>query len=124
MNDNYTFEQFLQTIHQNTPFDDSQICPVKETLDLLQGKWKNYILYELCRHENLRFGELKKAIPTITNTMLTTSLRQLEASHLIKRVQYNEIPPHVEYSLTESGKGLLPIFFEIYKWGMNYYMEK
>ncbi|TGE36178.1 transcriptional regulator [Desulfosporosinus fructosivorans] len=120
MSDNYTFEQFLQDIHQTVPNNDSQICPVTRTLNLLQGKWKNHILYEMFKHDSIRFGEFKKAIPAITNTMLISSLRELEENHLVNRVQYNEIPPHVEYSLTETGKALLPIFYEMFKWGMNY----
>ena len=65
----------------------------------------------------MRFGELKKAYPRITNTMLTNTLRDLESLGIIRREQFNEIPPHVEYSLTEKGKALLPVFFEISKWG-------
>ena len=65
----------------------------------------------------MRFGELKKAYPNITNTMLTNTLRDLENLGIIHREQFNEIPPHVEYSLTEKGKALLPVFFEISKWG-------
>ena len=65
----------------------------------------------------MRFGELKKAYPNITNTMLTNTLRDLESLGIIHREQFNEIPPHVEYSLTEKGKALLPVFFEISKWG-------
>ena len=58
-----------------------------------------------------------KAYPRITNTMLTNTLRDLESLGIIRREQFNEIPPHVEYSLTEKGKALLPVFFEISKWG-------
>lgn len=65
----------------------------------------------------MRFGELKKAYLRITNTMLTNTLRDLESLGIIHREQFNEIPPHVEYSLTEKGKALLPVFCEISKWG-------
>ncbi len=65
----------------------------------------------------MRFGELKKVYPRITNTMLTNTLRDLESLGIIHREQFNEIAPHVEYSLTEKGKALLPVFFEISKWG-------
>ena len=67
-----------------------------------------------------RFGELKKAVPRITNTMLTTTLRDLESLEIVHREQFNEIPPHVEYSLTEKGRGLLPVFVELAKWGEAY----
>ena len=68
----------------------------------------------------IRFGELRKNIDGITNTMLASSLRELEKDGLVSRIQYNEIPPHVEYSLTEMGHDLLPIFYEMTKWGFRY----
>mgnify|MGYP003405336065 CR=1 FL=1 len=95
----------------------SENCPVRKTLELLSGKWKTHIIYELCKNLSMRFGELKKAYPAITNTMLTNTLRELENIGIVHREQYNEIPPHVEYSLTDKGRELLPVFFEIYKWG-------
>lgn len=95
-------------------------CSVKRTLELLNGKWKTRILFELVKHDTIRFGELKKAVPEITNTMLTASLRELEDNKLVNRIQYNEIPPRVEYSLTESGKALFPVFYELAKWGHTY----
>lgn len=91
-------------------------CPIRKTLELLSGKWRTYVLFELCKNPVCRFGELKKAIPGITNTMLTSTLRELENRGIVNRKQYNEIPPRVEYSLTENGKALLPIFVEIGKW--------
>ena len=68
----------------------------------------------------MRFGELKKAFPEITNAMLTNTLRSLEEEELVKREQFNEIPPHVEYSLTKKGRELMPLYYEIYVWGMKY----
>lgn len=62
----------------------------------------------------------KKALPEITNVMQTNTLRELEADGLVNRKQFNEIPPHVEYSLTEKGRDLMPIFYEIFIWGMKY----
>ena len=90
---------------------------MRRTLELLSGKWRTHVIYELCRRPSCRFGELKKALPGITSTMLTTTLRDLEKLGIVHREQYTEIPPHVEYSLTEKGKDLLPVFFEIVKWG-------
>ncbi|MGN1033045.1 MAG: winged helix-turn-helix transcriptional regulator [Intestinibacter sp.] len=109
-----TKEDYLKKI-MTTPIDDN--CPVKRTLEMLNGKWRMNIIYELCRNDSMRFGELKKAYPKITNTMLTKTLRDLEEIGIVHREQFNEIPPHVEYSLTEKGRELLPVFFEIYKWG-------
>lgn len=92
-------------------------CPVRKTLELLSGKWRTHIIYELCKNSTMRFGELKKAYPRITNTMLANTLKDLEELGIVHREQFNEIPPHVEYSLTERGKELLPVFFEMHRWG-------
>lgn len=109
-----TPDEYLQVIADGKLNEN---CPVQKALSLFNGKWRTYILFELCKKSALRFGELKKAVPGITNTMLTSTLRDLEDIGIVKREQFNEIPPHVEYSLAESGKQLLPIFFEIAKWG-------
>ncbi len=95
-------------------------CPVTPLLIMLQGKWKTQILYEFCIHDTIRFGELKKDLRGITNTMLTRSLRELEADGLIVRRQFNEIPPHVEYSFSEMGRDLLPVFYSIMVWGFKH----
>ena len=95
-------------------------CPVRRTLEILSGKWRSRILYELCQKPSYRFGELKKAIPKITNTMLTATLRDLEELGIVTREQFNEIPPHVEYSLTDKGRALIPIFVEMAKGGEAY----
>lgn len=111
-----TAEEYLQRIMTENV---SESCPMRKTLELLSGKWRTHIIYELCKNDSLRFGELKKAYPRITNTMLTNTLRDLEELGIVNREQFNEIPPHVEYSLTEKGKALLPVFFELAKWGEN-----
>lgn len=99
-------------------------CPVRRTLEMLSGKWRTHILYALCKQPCCRFGELKKTIPHITNTMLTATLRDLERLGLVSRAQFNEIPPRVEYSLTEKGRALLPVFTELYKWGEKYLADE
>lgn len=96
-------------------------CPVRKTLELLNGKWKAHIIFVLCHKESYRFGELKKILNGITNTMLTSSLRELEELGIIKREQFNEMPLRVEYSLTGEGKALLPIFGEMAKWGARHF---
>jgi DNA-binding HxlR family transcriptional regulator len=100
--------------------DDTESCPVRRTLDLLQGKWNVYVIYELQKADSIRFGELKRKIGSITNNMLTSTLRELEDQGLVHREQFNEIPPHVEYSLTESGKAMFPIFMAMGDWGNKY----
>ncbi len=77
-------------------------------------------MYELCVYEKVRFGQLKKDLLGITNTMLTSTLRELEADGLIVREQFNEIPPHVEYSFTQKGRDLYPLFYAMMNWGFEY----
>ena len=120
MKKDMTAEDYLKKILTSEVRED---CPVRKTLELLSGKWRTHVIYELCRHPVCRFGELKKALPRITNTMLTNTLRDLEHLGIVQRQQFNEIPPHVEYSLTEKGKALLPVFFELAKWGDTYAEE-
>ena len=119
MENEMTYQEYAEKVKQGI-LTDAGNCPVTPLLLMLQGKWKFQIIYELCIKDPIRFGELKKAIEGMTNTMLTTSLRELEKDGLVSRIQFNEIPPHVEYSLTEKGKALLPIFYEITKWGFKY----
>lgn len=96
---------------------DSVFCPVAYSLKVIEGKWKIPILWVLSQNGTLRYNELKKSIEGITNMMLTSSLKELEKDKLVDRVQYNEIPPHVDYSLSETGKKLLPVLDELAKWG-------
>lgn len=112
-----TPEEYLSRVMTEEP---SESCPMRRTLELLSGKWRTHIIYELCKRPTCRFGELKSALPRITSAMLTSALRELEAVGIVHREQFNEIPPHVEYSLTEKGKQLLPVFTELAKWGESY----
>ncbi len=118
MKKNITAEEYLERIMSSESINND--CPVRKTLNLLSGKWRTHIIYELCKRDCCRFGELKKAIPGITNTMLSNTLRDLEDLEIVHREQFNEIPPHVEYTLTEKGKALLPVFTELAKWGENH----
>ena len=120
MKKDMTAEAYLQKVLSAEVRDD---CPMRRTLELLSGKWRTHIIYARCKKPSCRFGELKKAVPCITNTMLTSTLRDLESLGIVYREQFNEIPPHVEYSLTEKGKALLPAFFELAKWGETYLEE-
>jgi len=91
-------------------------CPVTATLQLIGGKWKTIILYYLWSGTR-RFGEIAVRIPNISRKVLTDQLKELEADGLILREQYKEIPPRVEYSLTNLGKSLSPIIRELEIWG-------
>jgi len=94
-------------------------CPMELTLGLIGGKWKALILWHLGEN-TLRFSELKRTLPKITQKMLTQQLRELEASGLVTRFIYTQIPPKVEYSLTTAGRSLLPILETLCQWGLNY----
>jgi DNA-binding HxlR family transcriptional regulator len=121
MKEDMTTEEYYQKIVTSEIEENYPIC---RTLDMLNGKWRTHIIYELCKKSTCRFGELKKAYPKITNTMLTSTLRDLEELGIVHREQYNEIPPHVEYSLTDDGNALLPVFLELAKWGEAHFSEK
>ena len=95
----------------------SEKCPVINALEIIGGKWRIPIIWRLSTEKSLRYNELKRSIPGITNIMLTRSLQSLEEHGLVKRVEYNKIPPHVEYSLTDSCHDLLPALKIINEWG-------
>lgn len=98
-------------------------CPVEATLDLIGGKYKALILWHLSEGV-LRFSELRNRISKATPKMLTQQLRELEEQSLIHREVYPVIPPKVEYSLTETGRSLLPILVAMRDWGANYLRSK
>ena len=98
-------------------YEDVINCPIYKTMEIFQGKWNAWVLFELGRNETMRFGELQKAIPGLSKTVLSTTLKDLEERGLVNRIQYNEIPPHVEYSATESVKDLKDIFSAMWQWG-------
>ena len=94
-------------------------CPVETTLTLIGDKWKVLILRDLMLGTK-RFGELKKSIGTVSQKVLTAQLRDMEANGLVHREVYAEVPPRVEYSLTELGQSLKPILDAMWNWGEDY----
>ncbi|MBQ3192724.1 MAG: helix-turn-helix transcriptional regulator [Oscillospiraceae bacterium] len=98
-------------------------CPVEATLDLIGGKYKALILWHLS-DGTLRFSELRSRIPKATPKMLTQQLRELETQELVHREVYPVIPPKVEYSLTETGRSLMPILVSMRDWGAEYLRSK
>ena len=114
-----TYEEFKEKVG-SVILTDNGNCPLMRFLSKFKGNWKLQILYELCIKCPMRFGELKKVLKPITNTALTNALKELESDELIQRIQYNEMPLRVEYSLTEKGRDLLPVFYAISQWGMKY----
>lgn len=94
-------------------------CPVETTLTLISDKWKVLILRDLLTGTK-RFGELRKSIGTVSQKVLTSQLRQMKESGLLTRKVYAEVPPRVEYPLTELGYSLKPIMDAMWAWGENY----
>lgn len=94
-------------------------CPVEYTLDVIGGKWKGVILYHLVNGTK-RFNEFRRICPTITQRMLTLQLRELEADGIVHREVYQQVPPKVEYSLTDFGQTLVPIIMAMKEWGDTY----
>lgn len=116
--DMITLEEFEQGIKTADPMEN---CPVSKTLQLLNGKWTSRIIFELQKSETIRFGQLKRNLKDITNTMLSSTLKSLEDAGLVKRQQFDEMPVRVEYSLTEAGREMLPIYYEMAKWGSKHF---
>ncbi|MGN7296523.1 winged helix-turn-helix transcriptional regulator [Ferdinandcohnia sp. SAFN-114] len=92
-------------------------CEKELTLSIISGKWKITIIYYLATGGPLRFSEIKRLFPKITHKVLTTQVRELEEDGIVHRKVYPEVPPRVEYSLTDLGQSLMPIVFMMYDWG-------
>ncbi|MEM9776562.1 MAG: helix-turn-helix domain-containing protein [Chloroflexota bacterium] len=97
-------------------------CPVEAALEVIGGKWKGIILFHLLS-ETLRFNEIRRLIPEVTQKILTKQLRELEAAGLIKRTVYPEVPPRVEYSISEYGQSIAPVLHALQAWGTQH-LEK
>lgn len=97
-------------------------CPFSATVDVIGGKWKPHILYFLL-DDTRRFSELKRAMPGITQQMLTQQLRQLEKDGVVQRKVYPVVPPKVEYSLTNAGHNLKPVIKMMEKWGREFLLN-
>ena len=95
-------------------------CPLEATLDVIAGRWRVLILRELFRAGTIRFGELHRALPGISQRVLTQELRSLEAAGILNRKIYAEVPPKVEYRLTDNGKTLDPVLAAMSDWGTKH----
>ncbi|MNW41979.1 putative HTH-type transcriptional regulator YybR [compost metagenome] len=102
------------------PQENCSPCPVEFTVNAIGGKWKILILYHLLNKEIVRFNELQKLLSTVTHRTLTRQLRELEEGGLVRRVAYAEMPPRVEYSLTDKGNSLTPILLQLRDWGLQH----
>lgn len=94
-------------------------CPIRNVLSRVGDKWSMLILFTLENHPTIRFKELQRNIPDISQKMLTATLKALEADGLINREVFLEVPPRVEYALTEKGKSLLPLIDNLLTWASN-----
>lgn len=92
----------------------------EKVVNMIGGKWKLRIIYVLAFHEVLRYGESKRLLSPITHKMLSTQLKELEKDGLVNRKEYQQIPPKVEYSLTQMGRDLKPVVKEIHNWILQY----
>lgn len=97
----------------------SKNCPVKKTLDIIGGKWKLAIVHQISENTK-RYGEIKRLIPEISEKMLIQELKSLVEIGILSRKSYSEVPPRVEYQLTEKGKKLLPLIEQIKIFGTDY----
>jgi DNA-binding HxlR family transcriptional regulator len=104
---------------RHSRYDSTPGCAVEATLEVIGGKWKGVLLYHLL-NGTLRFGELRRLVPDVTQRMLTQQLRELERDGVIERKVYAQVPPRVDYSLTKFGKTLEPIVLMMRNWGETY----
>lgn len=101
----------------NSPRSGPYICGIDAALDVVSGKWKGLVLWELHAHGTRRFAELRRALPGVSEKVLTQHLRQMEEDGLLERTVYAEVPPKVEYSLTAAGSSLNEALAPLGAWG-------
>lgn len=99
-------------------------CPLEYGLSVFGGKWRSRVLCVLAGHEVMRYTVIRREMTNITDAVLATTLRELLADGLIRRRQFDEIPPRVEYALTEKGRSVLPILQSICRWAGLYYRDE
>lgn len=97
--------------------NEVNVKPFAYAMSLIDGKWKMHILFWLWKNHILRYGELKRSLGTITHKMLSTQLKELERDNLIIRKEYAQVPPKVEYALSERGLTLMPVLECLCEWG-------
>jgi DNA-binding HxlR family transcriptional regulator len=111
------YSTYMNTVAASYPSDN---CPSEQALSIIDGKWNINILIFLASQGTLRFGELRKLLPGITQRMLTSKLRELESRQIITRTVYPVVPPKVEYSLTPAGQALEPVLAALRDWSLKH----
>ncbi|MFJ6011740.1 winged helix-turn-helix transcriptional regulator [Streptomyces sp. NPDC092952] len=96
---------------------EGHVCGIDTAMEVIGGKWKVLVLWALHEHPRLRFGELRRQLPGVTEKVLASHLREMEADGVVRRVSYEEVPPRVEYSLTEDGARLNEALRPLAAWG-------
>ncbi|GGF99801.1 hypothetical protein GCM10010912_50780 [Paenibacillus albidus] len=105
---------------ETKPLGNCSPCPVEFTANIIGGKWKILILYHLINNDMIRFNQLQKKLSSVTHRTLTRQLRELEEDGVVNRVTFAEVPPRVEYSLTDKGKSLTPMLLQMRDWGLQH----
>lgn len=100
--------------------NEVNIKPFAYAISLIDGKWKMHILFWLWKKQVLRYGELKRSLGTISHKMLSTQLKELETDNIIIRKEYPQVPPKVEYSLSQRGLSIMPVLQCLCEWGQNH----
>lgn len=103
--------------------EDHLLCPIRYAIAVVGGKWKLPIICMLAGDQPVRYSNIKRKLSGITNMMLAQSLKELQASGLVHREQYNEVPPRVEYALTEKGRKIIPPLTKLAEWGADNMQE-
>ena len=104
-------------------YTDDLSCPIKYLMEVFGGKWKLPVICILRNGEAMRYNEIKKQLGNVTDIMLSQSLKELEKSKMIKRHQYNEVPPRVDYILTAKGKSIIPALAQMGEWAVKHMQE-
>lgn len=118
---NETSENYTEYRNDEPPARSSlPLCPVETCVSLVGSKWRLLIMRDLLLNGSMRFKELQRSLGSVSQKVLTTNLRSMEDSGLIVRRVYAEVPPRVEYSLTEVGESLRPVIDAMWKWGEGY----
>lgn len=111
-------------VPDKTDSEENLLCPIRYTIDIVGGKWKLPIICMLASGLPIRYSRIKRKLTGVTNMMLAQSLKELEASGIVHREQYNEIPPRVEYTLTDKGKSIIPPLVKLAEWGGSHMQEE